>query len=99
MSIQAFAPRVLDPEPLSLFPVRLFVRQNSRGELCCGRGGCSRETSLTFFQTIRRETAKHEQAGHDYAVTGSKILELATKLAGRQGFVPRAASEASRVEA
>lgn len=31
----------------------------------------------TELQTIRRETAKHEQASHDYAVTGSKILELA----------------------
>jgi hypothetical protein len=27
--------------------------------------------------TLRRETAKHEKASRDYAVTGSKILELA----------------------
>jgi hypothetical protein len=26
---------------------------------------------------IRRETARHERASHDYAATGSKILELA----------------------
>ena len=31
----------------------------------------------TELETIRGETAKHEQASHDYAVTGSKILELA----------------------
>ena len=29
------------------------------------------------LETIRRGTAKHEHASHDYAVTGSKILELA----------------------
>ena len=28
--------------------------------------------------SIRRETAKHEKASHDYEATGSKILELAT---------------------
>jgi site-specific DNA recombinase len=27
--------------------------------------------------SIRRETARHERAGHDYGATGSKILELA----------------------
>ena len=34
----------------------------------------------TELETIRGETAKHEQASHDYAVTGSKILELASQL-------------------
>jgi site-specific DNA recombinase len=29
------------------------------------------------LEDIRRETAQHDMAGHDYAVTGSKILELA----------------------
>jgi hypothetical protein len=31
----------------------------------------------TELAAIRRETARHEQASHDYGVTGSKILELA----------------------
>ena len=31
----------------------------------------------TELSAIRRETARHERASHDYAATGSKILELA----------------------
>jgi site-specific DNA recombinase len=31
----------------------------------------------TELAAVRRETAKHEKASHDYGATGSKILELA----------------------
>ena len=36
------------------------------------------------LSSVRRETARHEHASHDYAATGSKILELAVRLACRR---------------
>ncbi len=39
-----------------------------------GRKSAEWEAELS---AIRRETARHERASHDYAATGSKILELA----------------------
>ena len=63
LSVQAKLDRAYEDRLAGKISDELWLRKSGEWE---------EELELT-----RRETAKHEQASHDYAVTGSKILELA----------------------
>jgi len=63
LSVQAKLDRAYEDRLAGKISDELWLRKSGEWE---------EELELT-----RRETAKHERASHDYAVTGSKILELA----------------------
>ena len=65
LAVQAKLDQTYDDHLAGRITDELWLRKSAEWEAVLG--------------TIRRATARHDRASHDYAATGSKILELAKK--------------------
>lgn len=65
------------PGTIHIEPLWNKLSVNSDDDRHVGRGRRKSQECESELESVRRETAVHEKASHDYTVTGSKIIELA----------------------